>query len=194
MKIVEADNPPVDMGMSIIESDSFDERGGVFHSYQHGVTIVFPKGAISEGVIAELRFAASIVAPVKFPKGKIPVSAVYWLCMSVQLQKPVKLQVPHMVHIETESHAKNLNFVKFCQNLTMNTIDGGRFNINGPYGYIEIEHFCYYCIIEDKVKCADIFPYNYEVAAMKQKQPKDNIWQADICLVPNIGTCKQVCQ
>ena len=193
VKIFEADDPPIDMGL--IETDFFDERGGVFHSHQHGVTVIFPKGAIPEGVFAELKFAALLVAPVEFPKGKVPVSAVYWLCMSVQLQKPVQLQVPHMVNIKNETHAKDLKFVKFQHNLSkesMSVVNGGRFNINGPYGYIEINHFCYYCIVEEKLKPTDFLPNKYMVLAMKQKQSKYTIWQADICLVPNIATCKKV--
>ena len=44
----------------------FDERGGAFHLYKHGVTVIVPTGAIPCGVLAELKFAATIVAPVKF--------------------------------------------------------------------------------------------------------------------------------
>ena len=159
-----------------IEVGLFDERGGVFHSYKHGVTVVVPTGAIPSGVLAELKFAATLVGNVKFTN-KSPVSAIYWLCMDVELQKSIELRLPHFADIATPMNAHNLQFVKSIHSPSdiiegsMFTIDGGRFPIGRPYGSIKIDHFCYYCIAVDKLALTDIPNNKYAVIAMTQKQP-----------------------
>ena len=55
--------PPVDTEYLIGDTEArmFDERGGLFHSYKHGVTVIFPAGAIPSGILAELKFGATLV-------------------------------------------------------------------------------------------------------------------------------------
>ena len=65
-----------------IEVGMFDERGGVFHSYKHGVTVIIPVGAIPSGILAELKFAATLISPVPFQSNTVPFSAIFWLCMN----------------------------------------------------------------------------------------------------------------
>ena len=93
------------------EVEMFDERGGVFHSYKHGVSVIVPEGAIPSGVLAELKFAATLVAPVKFATNKTLVSAVYWLCMEVVLQKPIQLRLPRIFQT---NETQTLQFAKLC--------------------------------------------------------------------------------
>ena len=47
VKLVRAQSLPITTTELEYEIDMFDERGGIFHSANHGVTIVFPKGSYS---------------------------------------------------------------------------------------------------------------------------------------------------
>ena len=69
MEIIPAQSP-VDEAYLIgdIEVEMFDERGGAFHSYKYGVTVIVPAGAIPNGMLAELKFAATLLSPVPFFK------------------------------------------------------------------------------------------------------------------------------
>ena len=188
---------PVDTDNLIgdVEVGLFDERGGVFHSYKHGVTVVVPTGAIPSGVLAELKFAATLVANVKFTS-KSPVSAIYWLCMDVELQKSIELRLPHFADILGTKH--NLQFVKSLHSSfdviegSMLTIDGGRFPVDESYGSVEIDHFCYYCIAVDKLERTSIPNNKYSVVAITQRQPEKSKWTAHICILPLIRTCAEV--
>ena len=40
------------------EVKMFDKRGGVLHSYKHGVTVIIPAGTNPSETLAELKFAA----------------------------------------------------------------------------------------------------------------------------------------
>lgn len=174
----------------------FDERGGVFHSYNHGVTVIVPPGAIPSGVLAELKFAATLVAPVKFTC-VTPVSALFWLCMEVVLQKPIQIRLPEMF---TKNRSSRLQFAKSLHSPVktiepqMDVLDGGKFTAGQCYGSIEIDHFCYYCIVDDKLDPSNIPQNQYLLIAMKQQHltTKDNNWTVHICVVPLIRTCVKV--
>ena len=183
-----------------VEAEMFDERGGVFHSYKHGVTVIVPTGAVPSGILAELKFAATLISPVPFQSNKLPVSAIFWLCMDpeVKLQKPLQLLLP-MMRLGKNSDA--LQFAKSAHSTQLNVIgdqmeglEGGKFITGECYGSIEVDHFCYYCIMYNNLDRRRI-PFNdYLLIAMKQIQPssKDNSWTIDICLVTNLRTCVEV--
>ncbi|XP_065920286.1 uncharacterized protein [Dysidea avara] len=187
--------PPTDPKnlFSEIEVGLFDERGGVFHSYKHGVTVVVPTGAIPIGVLAELKFAATLVAPVKV-SDRVPVSPIIWLCMDVMLQKPIQIRIPHCVNTENDFHFNSLKFAKGIhlengiKGTTMNLLSGARFSIGESYGSIEVTHFCYYCIVKDSLPPTTIIS-KYGVVAMTQKQPSNDCWKCDICILPFLPTC-----
>jgi len=165
----------------------------VFHSHSHGVTVIIPRGAIPKGMVAELKFAAMLISPLKFSEENIPVSATYWLCMGVKLQKPILLFFPHIAQINSKNDAESLNLVKFQHGKeSMDTIDGGRFNVNSSFGYIEVSHFCYFCIVEAKLDSSEIPHNKYSIIAAQQKQPVHCTWIVDICLLPYLPTCKKV--
>ena len=166
---------------------------------EHGVTIIVPKMAVPSGIIAEMRFAATLIAPVEFSDNAIPVSAVIWLCMNVTLQKPIQLQIPHYVNVKTENHSKTLQFAKGNIHSwddkkvgMMKAIDGGNFPVGESFGKIEIDHFCYYCI---QMKEADEIPENlYRIITMKEIQPNmaNNLWNIHVCVIPSLETCFKV--
>ena len=197
MEIISA-QPPVDTEYLIgaTEVKMFDERGGVFHSYKHGVTVIVPAGAIACGVLAELKFAATLIAPVKFTSTK-PVSAIFWLCMEVVLQKPIQIRLPHTL---TKNGTNTLQFAKSLHSPVrviehqMDVLDGGKFIDGQWHASIEVDHFCYYCIVDDKRDPSNIPQNQYLLVAMKQCYPdtKDNCWNVHICFVPLISTCFEV--
>ena len=183
-----------------VEAEMFDERGGVFHSYKHGVTVIVPAKAIPSGILAELKFAATLISPVPFQSSKTPMSAIFWLCMDpdIKLEKPIQLRLP-MMRLGKNSDA--LQFAKSAHSTQLNVIgdqmeglEDGKF-VDGEYnGSIEVDHFCYYCIMYNNLDRTSI-PFNsYLLIAMKQNQPssKDKNWFIDICLVTNLRTCIQV--
>ena len=173
----------------------FDERGEIFHSTKHGVTVVFPAGAIPKGYLVEFKFAAMLNAPVKFSDDKILTSTVFWLCMNAELQVPIKLYLPHAANIENEAHASNLQFVKF-QHLqmgeTMEIIEGGKFPIGESYGFVEVDHFCYYCIVKDNLDPSDIPHNKYAIAAITNQESNLYEWEGHICLYSMLPTCSEV--
>ena len=176
-----------------IEATMFDERGGVFYSYKHGVTVIVPAEAIPSGILAELKFAATLVAPVKFID-VTPVSAIYWLCLDVALEKSIQIRLPQKF---VENDGSALQFAKSLHSSTrviepvMDVIDGGKFNALENYAYINVNHCCYYCIVQDKRKCSKIPKNKYIVVAMKSFE-KEKIWRVDICVLPSIKTCLEV--
>lgn len=181
-----------------VEAGMFDERGGVFHSHKHGVTVLLPAGAIPSGILAELKFAATLTAPIKLATNKSPVSAIYWLCMDVDLQKPLEVRLPHFVNIENQTQSRSLQFLKSTHSpvdiieSSMNNIIEGEFPIGESYGSLTVNHFCYYCIVEDKLDRSKIPSNKYVVVAMKQREPRNCLWRVDICLLPQLKTCIEV--
>ena len=194
MAIISAQSPvDTEYLVGSTEVKMFDERGGVFHSYKHEVTVIVPTGAIPSGVLAELKFAATLVAPVKFTD-VTPVSAIYWLCMDVALEKSIQIRLPQKL---VENDAIKLQFSKSLHSSTkvidpiMGIINGGNFNAQEKYAYIEIKSFCYFCIVRDKLDPSKIPQNKYLLVAMKCYE-KEKIWRVDICVLPLIKTCLEV--
>lgn len=178
---------------------SVDENGGKFYMSEHGVTVTIPEMAVPSGMRAKIKFAATLIAPVRFTNNAKPVSALIWLCMNVALQKPIKLQVPHYVNVKNESQSKTLQFAKSfihsCDSTkmeTMNVIEGGIFPVGESYGTIEINHFCFYCI--QSIEAVDIPNNHYQIVTMKEIQPNiaENLWIIHICIIPSLPTCFKV--
>ena len=182
-----------------IEVEMFDERGGAFHSYKHGVTVIVPAGAIPSGILAELKFAATLLSPVPFLSNQTPVSGIYWLCMDsrVRLQKHIQVRLP-LMRLRNKTHAlrftKSLHSQFYVIGNHMKVLEGGNFIDNKDYASTEINHFCYYCITYNQLDPKDIPNNQYLLVVMKQRQPqsKDNSWNFHICIVPEFRTCNEV--
>ena len=200
MEIIYA-HSPVDRQYLIgdIEAKMFDQRGGVFYSYKHGVIVIVPAGAILTGILAELKFAATLISPIPFASNKTPVSPIYWLCMDsrVELQKPIQIWLPVAMFkstMHTLQFAKSLHSEVNIIGKQIDALEGGKFTDGECYGCIEVSHFCYYCIVRNNLKSDDIPPNKYKLIAMKQSQPSSNdkSWSVHICLVPDLRTCTEV--
>ena len=196
--VINSAQPPLDTEYLVgsTEVKMFDERGGVFHSYKHGVTVIVPAGAIPSGTLAELKFAATLVAPVKFTDATTPVSAIYWLCMDIILEKPIQIHLPQKFvnNVSTLHFAKSLHSPVRVIDHLMNVLNDGRFIASECYASIGVDHFCYYCIVDDKLDPSSIHKNLYLLIAMKQRKlsAKDDIWNVHICVVPFIRTCLEV--
>ena len=77
---------------------SFDENGLFYHSYEYGITIIIPPGAVQQQCI--LQFGACLILPhVRFNDSYIPVSPFVWIDIDKELLKPAELYIPHYVDI-----------------------------------------------------------------------------------------------
>lgn len=177
-----------------IETIVFDNDGGIFYSFNHEVTVTVPAGAIPKGRKGELKFAATLYAPVKFAPNVIPMSAIIWLCMDVELQKPIKLCLPHYVCVKTITDVNNLCFAKMphMSEGLMKITDGGKFKVEEKFGVLDISHFCYYCIVFKKTSVDDIPENEYKIVAMKHIKPMVDHWKCDVCIIPSLPTCRKV--
>ena len=189
-------SPDVVSWISGIETQSFDHKGGLFYSFNHEVTVTISPGAIPPGQQVELKFAATLCAPVKFAPNVVPVSAIVWLCMDVQLHKPVKLCLPHFVCVKNKSHINSLYFAKMTRASTsegnMNIIDSGEFNVDETFGLLNVNNSSYYCIVNSATMADDILENQYRILTMKQKTPVIDQWNCDVCISPAIPTCTKV--
>ena len=190
-----ATSPPDDCNC-VVESVIFDENGGKFSSVEHGVMVTIPPGAIPSGVQAELKFGEALFAPVKFAKKSRPVSAIIWLSMNVILLKPMQIQMPHCIKIESKNQASYLTFTKAHHSPSsdgmMEKIDGGKFYVNESYGSIKISHFCYYCIEDMDYDENHLCYHNYKAILFRSKQLCNDIWRFEICVMPSLPTWKEV--
>ena len=195
LEVVLASSPPDEHNwIGNIESVLLDTNGGVFYSRKHGVTVTFPEGAIESGIKAELKFGATLLAPVKFSKNALPVSAVFWLCMNVTLQKPVQIQIPHYINIKSKTQADNLQFAKVFHFISdesmMEVVRGGKFAVGKSFGSIEVDHFCYVCVVNKYYLNND--DYKYQAILFQKRQIHDCVWKLDICIMAALPTCEQV--
>ena len=199
MEVVKVESPVnTEYLIGEIEARMFDERGGVFHSYKHGVTVMFPAGAIPSGILAELKFAATLISPILSAANKTPMSAIYWLCMDsrVKLLKPIKIWLPM---IKSDIRTPNLKFAKSLHSQVnageeIKILENGVFTDSESCGFIEVDHFCYYCIVRNKLDRRRIPSNKYYLIAMMQRHPhsKGNSWSIHICLTSYLRTCVEV--
>lgn len=188
--------PPFEVSwISGVESKIFDDSGGIFHSSIHEVTVTVPEGAVPKGRQGELKFAATLTAPINFTSSIIPASAIIWLCMDLELIKPIKLCLPHFVCLKTMDQVNNLYFAKMAHPSapedSMNIVDGGQFSKEKGFGMIEINHFCYYCIVQN-IRAKDIPKNEYRVVTIKNKKPTIDHWKCHVCIIPSLPSCRKV--
>lgn len=90
----------------------FDSNGGVLSSVETGVSIIVPKGAISEGVEQEIYFKVcrdnSILPPLDKEKGETLLSPLV-MCgpHGLKFLKPVELRLPHCASMTPDGDPKS---------------------------------------------------------------------------------------
>ena len=179
-----------------VETQSFDHHGRLFHSFNHEVTVTIPDGAVPPGEEAELKFAATFCAPLKFAPKTVPISVIVWLHVNVKLLKPITLCLPHFARVENRSHVNSLYFAKMTDASTsegyMNVIDSGEFNTGEAFGLLDVDDSSYYCIVHSATVKGDVPENRYMIVVMKQKVPDEGHWDCDVCILPAIPTCLKV--
>ena len=195
LELVLATSPPHDCNC-VLESVIIDENGGKLYFDEHEIFVTIPPGAIPNRVKAELKFGATLFAPVKFANKSRPVSAIIWLCMNVSLLKPMQIQMPHCIDIESKAQASYLTFAKACHSQSsegvMEIVDGGKFDKNESYGSVEVTHFCYYCIQEVGNDTDHLLNHKYQAYLFRSKQLHNDIWMFKICVMSSLPTCLKV--
>ena len=190
-----ASSPPdTDNWLGDIESAFFDEREGTFSCDKHGISVKVPAGAIRSGMKAELKVGATLFAPVKPVDNNVPpmlVSAIVWLSMGVKLQKPMQIQIPHCVSVNSETEANKLQFARshhFTGDRSiMKALDGGNFAIGKSFGTIEVDRFSYYTI-EYRFSADDIDKFKYQAVVFQNKRLLKNILKFEVCIMPDLPT------
>ena len=132
----------------------------------HDITLVVPKGAVSEGEKVHFEIGVTMFGPFIFPENKQPISPIVWLCLleeSYELKKPYKLIVPHFLTNISEERLQyhSVSLAKACHNeyasenesalsymfhdCTLNPIFTSVFT--GGHGVLKTRHFCFYCLL-----------------------------------------------
>ena len=125
----------------------------------------------------ELLFAATINTLVVFPENAVPVLPIIWVCMEAKLKKAITLCLPHSLRVKAISEVEGLCFAKASHSsskTTMKLITGDQFNAS--CGEIDIDYFCYYYIVNEKLGVEGIPKNSYQVVPIKYRKPKDRCW------------------
>ena len=192
-KPVPADDPIPTMWFKTIDTVIFDGKGGNYQSEMHGVTIIFPPGAIPVGETAEMKIGVTPVLPEIFEsciKHCTPVSPTVWLHMNVTIQKPIFVRIHHFAFLQTETHSEALAFAKMTSE-GVQIVQDGNFPVGLSYGDIKLQHFCFLNVIRN-MDPADIPANKYTILLMKQKTSFGDSWKCDIILIPSLSTFLQV--
>ena len=170
----------------------------IYHSTDHGVTIIIPEDAVSGK--ARLQVGVSLVGPFRFPENYRPVSAVVWININVPLRKRAELHMPHFVLLENEKDTKKLGFFLASDQSFATCSEFVFLECNYPvsfkpgstYGTLWVDHFCSGCILEEvDVKEAK---HLYYIARAFPKDRSQDEWMAEFVFSYCIPTCMEVCQ
>ena len=129
-----------------------DENGLFYHSYEYGVTIIIPPGAVQQQ--CTLRFGSCLVLPYfRSNDSFVPVSPFVWIDIDSVLLKPAELYIPHYADISSDKDKKKL-FVLSTEDNTSEKEDQFIFTVNTEASVsfsptlatIRTTHFCSTCI------------------------------------------------
>ena len=142
------------------ERFSCDNHGTEYHSETHGVHIIFPQGAVPEGVTVIIELDIMLNGPFNFPHNMKVVSPILWVCVvdypNFQFQKPVTVTLPHFLDISCDSDIELLQpcFMKAghdleqAEQLKFRPMDQSEaiYPAQGSSATVKTDHFCYLCI------------------------------------------------
>lgn len=137
-----------------------DYHGTEYHNEAHGVHIVFPQGAVPEGVTVTIELDIMLNGPFNFPDNVKVVSPILWVCVvdypNFRFQKPVFVTLPHFLDLSCDSDIALLQpcFMKAghrqeqSEQLTFHPMDQSEaiYPALGSSATIKTDHFCYLCI------------------------------------------------
>ena len=145
-------------GVHIAEKKLFYIQGNEAQSLyweEYGLRIHISRNTLSSSEICEVAMTILVGGHFKFPKGSMPVSAIYDISIAKPLLKPLTLEIQHCVNLHTQAEANCLHFVR--ANLHPSTLpyeftellDGGQFYPGSRYGSITSDHFSPVAIVAE---------------------------------------------
>ena len=184
----------------------FDENGIYeYHSVDDDFNLIIPEGAIVEDnkvQVAVMKFGP--IGPFEYPDGYKPVSPIIWLCSSQKkFYKDLEIILPQCSDLENsdeEASQTQLVFLKAGHEYIRNT-NGQKvfqfkqvdeqplFNPKNPYGSLQINHCCFYCVGEYNRKDTDKANFCLIVA---KPHTTDSKYTISICLTLDLPTCEKV--
>ena len=133
----------------------------------HNITLRIPKGAIDSQEYIFIKVGVLMFGPFSFPKNTQPISPILWLCPSnnCQLKKPLQIILPHCLSNQAMERIGS-NDIWFAK-VKHNDYQRNEFQIinrkplfassgSKNFAILQIQHFCYYCLISGAVKDGDI--------------------------------------
>ena len=170
----------------------------------HGITVIIPENAVDAE--AQICIGVYYIEPShdQLPKGHRLVSEVFWIYISVRLQKCVELYLPLFAEIRNENDSKKLSFFMTSDESYMSSgvlkfveapTNSCTFEPGSCYGKVVLDHFCSGCILEnvdvDKLPLryciTKIFPKDYHSCTNEE-------WKADFVFSYALPSCLKVCK
>ena len=171
--------------------------GSVYHSVDHGVTMVIPEGAVLSPT--KMWLAAALYGPFVFPSGHVPVSPIVWLQSDVPLLKPAMLRMPHCLTVANEQERQKLMFLTGDDILEDNLHPSvslrpdsrqGTFTPRSSYASIEIKHFCFECIT--CISQSLLEHCRYCITEVLHDMYLSSQWKVEYCVTYSLPTCLKV--
>ena len=162
-----------------------DENGLFYHSYEYGVTIIIPPGAVQQQ--CTLQFGSCLVLPHFISNDSfVPVSPFVRIDIDIVLLKPAELYIPHYVDIRSDKHRKKL----FVLSTKDNTSEKEIFTVNTEASVsfsptlatIHTTHFCLTCIA---TKSKNPPPKRYHLLFAEKKDEIGGL-HVDMCIMYHI--------
>ena len=179
----------------------FNKTGLKQHLSDHGITIIIPENACAVDTDGQLSIGVYYNNSFKFPKGYRLVSDVFWIEISIPLQRHVEICAPHFVQVRDEIDSKKLSFFMasdetFHSSGVLNFIEAPRYTFSfkpgSSYGKLEMNHFCSGCILEN-TDSEDSLPINYLVTHVVPTDVQLSKWTTDFVFSYALPTCYKVC-
>jgi hypothetical protein len=196
-------------GIRILEQSYLqcDSSGLEFSFEKYDIAIKIPEGAVAIGEKVRIEVAVMpMYGPFQFPRDERLISPVLWLCLldqSVQLKRPFRITLPHILSGLTDEKAQyyqvdfykanHRNYVSGMYHFQP-TEDGIRlFSKDGQnYGTLCTNHFCYICITaKDKPGLNMDAGYCLTRVGSHISQRRDETY---FCVSYYLKTCLQVMQ
>ena len=124
------------------------------------IKLEIPPGAVAEGVTGHIDIGVAFNGPFQYPRGLVPVSPVFWICVRGQeifkFQQPVMITVRHCLHLDscksTCAQSSGLTFVVAKYSAMTFERPSADYEQTFPSSYtamLSTRHFCFLCICCD---------------------------------------------
>ena len=192
----------------------FNSTGGVYRNSLHGIKLIVPEGAVPDKKFLRVQIGVALYGPFVWPKNSSIVSPIVRLCMVqpedevIELQKPVKVRIPHFINCSEDEDCKNLTFLKANHSSDLVSINGKpkyslkpfhtqptdgeriHFEPGHSFGTLHTKHFCYLCITEKYTRSCTEKANFCLMGAMPDPPPKS--FELYFCVSYMLDTCMEV--